>query len=174
MRAAWHLAHRKLDDYFSKYSRHDFTLPQLFACLVIREMLGLSYRKLEQFLRDSSDWIADLGMSRVPDHNTLCRAAHRLLKEGCVKRLLDEQVAWAVDADAGALMQAVGNRQQHVRVASRQPALRTSTIASRSQAQKGRQIQAKTHGSLPSENGDRGGLPQPSGSVDLDGNWNGQ
>jgi hypothetical protein len=81
MHAAWCLAHRLLKPFSNKYSRRDFTLPQLFACLVVRELLGLSYRKLERFLRDSPDWLLDLGMQRVPDHNTLCWAAGRLLKE---------------------------------------------------------------------------------------------
>ena len=98
MHAAWCLAHRLLKPFSNKYSRRDFTLPQLFACLVVRELLGLSYRKLERFLRDSPDWLADLGLQRVPDHNTLCRAAGRLLKEPRVRRLLDEQVKWAADA----------------------------------------------------------------------------
>ena len=98
MRAAWHLAQRKLRPYFSKFSRHDFTVPQLFACLVLRELLGLSYRKVEKLLVDSEDWLAEIGICRAPDHNTLCRAAARLLKSGPVKRLLDEQVGWATNA----------------------------------------------------------------------------
>src|SRR3954462_2538932 len=98
MRAAYVLAQRCLPDYSCKSSRHDFTLPQLFACLVVRELLRLSYRKLEQFLKDSPQWMADLGMSRAPDHNPLCRAAARLLKEGSCRRLLEEQVQWAVEA----------------------------------------------------------------------------
>jgi hypothetical protein len=98
MRMAWCFARRTLDSYSNKYSRHDFTLAQLFACLVIRELLGLSYRKLEAFLRDTPDWMADLGMVRVPDHNTLCRASARLLKEPVVKKLLDEQIALAAHA----------------------------------------------------------------------------
>jgi hypothetical protein len=98
MRAALHLAQQRLPIYFSSFSRHDFTVPQLFACLVLRELLGLSYRRLENFLLDSSDWLAEIGMHRVPDHNTLCRAAARLLKREPVQRLLDEQVCWAADA----------------------------------------------------------------------------
>jgi hypothetical protein len=94
MHAAWCLAHRLLKPFSNKYSRRDFTLPQLFACLVVRELLGLSYRKLERFLRDSPDWLLDLGMQHVPDHNKLCRAAGRLLKEQRVRRLLDEQMKW--------------------------------------------------------------------------------
>jgi hypothetical protein len=65
MVVAWHLAACKLRRHYNKYSRHDFTLPQLFACLVVREVLRLSYRKLEQFLKDSPEWIADLGKLKV-------------------------------------------------------------------------------------------------------------
>ena len=37
MRVAFCLARDVLPKYFSKFSRHDFTLPQLFACLVVKE-----------------------------------------------------------------------------------------------------------------------------------------
>jgi hypothetical protein len=96
MRAAWCLAQNRLRNYSSKFSRQDYTLPQLFACLVLRELLGLSYRRIERFLLDSPDWLADIGMTHAPDHNTLCRAAAGLLKDQTARRLLDEQVNWAV------------------------------------------------------------------------------
>ena len=44
MRAAYELAAEALPDYASKFIRHDFTLPQLFACLVVREHQKKSYR----------------------------------------------------------------------------------------------------------------------------------
>jgi hypothetical protein len=72
MREAHALASRVFDDYSHKFSRHDFTLPQLFACLVVREMMKLSYRKAEALLRDSMAWLADIGMTKAPDHNTRC------------------------------------------------------------------------------------------------------
>jgi hypothetical protein len=72
MRAAWCLAHQQLRPYFNKFSRHDYTVPQLFVCLVLRELLGLGYRRLEKLLLDSGDWLADIGIRRAPDHNTLC------------------------------------------------------------------------------------------------------
>jgi hypothetical protein len=43
MRWAHELGRRTLRPYTSKFSRKDFTLAQLFACLVLREMLGLSF-----------------------------------------------------------------------------------------------------------------------------------
>jgi len=72
-----------------RFSRHDFTLPQLFACLVVREMLGLSYRKTEALLRDSPDWLAEIGLSQPPDHNTLWRALGFLITTHRVERLFD-------------------------------------------------------------------------------------
>lgn len=96
MLAAWHLANRTMRDYSSKFSRHDFTLPQLFACLAVKEHLRKSYRQIEALLNDSPHWCRALGMQRVPDHNTLCRAANRLLQTGRVSRLLDKLVRWAV------------------------------------------------------------------------------
>jgi hypothetical protein len=77
----------------SPFSRLDgFTLPQLFACLVLREMLRLSYRKAEQLLRDATQWLAAIGLPRAPDHNTLWRASGQLLKTHKVNRVLDLQV----------------------------------------------------------------------------------
>ena len=39
MRAAYQLASQSLPDHSSKFSRKDFTLPQLFACLVVKEQM---------------------------------------------------------------------------------------------------------------------------------------
>src|SRR5439155_3145508 len=72
-----------------RFSRHEFTLPQLFACLVVREMMRLSYRKAEALLRDSPQWLADIGMSKPPDHNTLWRAFGVLLQTRRINRMLD-------------------------------------------------------------------------------------
>ena len=80
---------RVWDDYDSRFSRQDFTRPQLFACLALRESLRLSYRKIEAFLIDVPDWLAQIGMSHAPDHNTLWRAFGAMLKKREVKRALD-------------------------------------------------------------------------------------
>ncbi len=56
MAIACELAKRCLPDYSSKFSRKDFTLPQLFACLVVREHQNKSYRGVEALLRDSEHW----------------------------------------------------------------------------------------------------------------------
>ena len=60
MRLACAAAREVLPDHASRFSRHDFTLAQLFACLVLQQVLGLSYRRTEAVLRDT-DWCQRLG-----------------------------------------------------------------------------------------------------------------
>lgn len=49
MRQAHDLARRVWPAaYTCAWNPHDFTLPQLFACLIMREMLNLSYRKADR------------------------------------------------------------------------------------------------------------------------------
>lgn len=95
MLVAWQLGRQALASYTSKFSRKDFTLPQLFACLVVREHQKKSYRGVEALLRDAPDWCRTIGMKRVPDHNTLCRAASFLLRQCNVGRMLDATARWA-------------------------------------------------------------------------------
>lgn len=97
MRTAYHLALQALPEYSGRFSRHDFSLPQLFACLVVREMLGLSYRRAEALLADCPEWLAAVGLTRAPDHNTLCRANALLLKAHRVSRVLNTMAALAAD-----------------------------------------------------------------------------
>jgi len=89
LNAAYRLALRVAPRYAHEFSRHDFTLPQLFACLVLREFYGLSYRRAEKLLGDSPQWLADIGLAAAPDHNTLWRAFGFLLKTRRVNRAID-------------------------------------------------------------------------------------
>ena len=98
MLVAHHLASLALPKYSSRFSRHDFTLPQLFACLAVKEHKKCSYRQAEALLRDAESWCRDINMSRAPDHNTLCRAAAELLRKHHVDQLLDRLVQWAAVA----------------------------------------------------------------------------
>jgi Transposase domain (DUF772) len=82
----------------SKFSRKDFTDPQLFACLVLREHQKKSYRGLVALLEDSPEWCRDIGLKKVPDHNTLCRAFHRLVKPAMIETMLDLSVQAARQA----------------------------------------------------------------------------
>ena len=67
--------------YSSKFSRHDYTQHQLFALLALREFLKTDYRGLEEILRDWAELRDALGLTKVPDHSTLQKAARRLLEK---------------------------------------------------------------------------------------------
>ena len=79
-----------LPAYASRFSRHDFTLPQLFACLVLRQFYNLSYRRTQALLEDCPSWREAIGMTRTPDHNTLCDAFATVTRHGSVQAMLDE------------------------------------------------------------------------------------
>ena len=95
MRAAHQLATQCLPKHSHRFSRQDFTLPQLFACLVVREHQKKSYRGAEALLADCPEWLADIGLCRAPDHNTLWRAFKHLVKPVRVNRMLDLMARWA-------------------------------------------------------------------------------
>jgi hypothetical protein len=89
LNAAYQMALKILPDHSSRFSRHDFTLAQLLACLVLQQFYGLSYRRAENLLLDSPQWLSDIGLAVAPDHNTLWRAMGGIVKSGRVNRLLD-------------------------------------------------------------------------------------
>ena len=95
LNAAYALATACLKERRSKFSRKDFTGSQLFACLVLREHQKESYRGVVALLKDCPHWCSDIGMKKVPDHNTLCRAHRRLVKPGVVEAMLDLSVQTA-------------------------------------------------------------------------------
>jgi hypothetical protein len=67
--------------YSGPHSRHDFTQPQLFALLVLRQRLRTDYRGLVTLLAEWGEVRRGLGLRKVPHYSTLCYAAHRLLVE---------------------------------------------------------------------------------------------
>ena len=92
---AHELGCRCLRKYTSKFSRHDYTLPQLFACLVVREQMRLSYRGAEALLRDGRAWCRAIGIrGKTPDHTTLARTARVIQGPGRVGRMLDRLARW--------------------------------------------------------------------------------
>jgi hypothetical protein len=90
MRAAHLLATQCLPKHSHRFSRHDFTLPQLFACLVVRGHQKKSFRGAQALLIDCPDWLADIGMSRAPGHNTLWRAFKLLARPDRLNSMLDQ------------------------------------------------------------------------------------
>ena len=78
-REALAVGQRALPRYGHPKSRHDFTQPQLFALLTLRQMLRVDYRGLVTLVAEWSELRRALGLRRVPHYSTLCYAAHRLL-----------------------------------------------------------------------------------------------
>ena len=80
-REALVVGQRALPNYSHPRSRHDFTQPQLFALLTLRQMLRLDYRGLVALLTEWAELRRALGLRKVPHYSTLCYAAHRLLAD---------------------------------------------------------------------------------------------
>ncbi len=74
MREAYAQVRLVLPDYASRISRHDYPLAHLYAWLVLRDRMKLSYRDVETLLAEAEGCIR-VSMRRVPDHTTLYRAA---------------------------------------------------------------------------------------------------
>lgn len=95
LKLAHALAEQVLPAYGSRFSRKDFTQAQLFACLVLREHQRKSFRGIEALLADSPQWLADIGLAKPPDHNTLCRAFDRFMSPRLADSMLDLMVRLA-------------------------------------------------------------------------------
>ena len=90
---------RTLPDYASRYSRKDFTLPQLFAILVLRKFFRTDYRGVRALLADWPELCERLGLKKVPHFTTLQKAEHKLLGEDAIRRMLTRTVAQFHDHD---------------------------------------------------------------------------
>ena len=108
LNAAYALATACLKEHASKFSRKDFTGPQLFACLVLREHQKKSYRGVVALLSDCPDWCADIGLKKVPNHNTRCRACKRLVKPRVIEDMLDVSIQTARRLERAAKKKAAG------------------------------------------------------------------
>lgn len=79
-------------DYSHPFSPHQFTQPQLFACLTLKEFEKKDYRGVRQLLLDCSDLRQAIGLASVPHYTTLQKASRRLLRQDRVRVLLDDTV----------------------------------------------------------------------------------
>ncbi len=68
-----------LAPYGSLYSRRDYTQPQLFALLVLRQFLRTDYRGVAALAAEWRELREVLGLAKVPHYSTLAHAAPRLL-----------------------------------------------------------------------------------------------
>jgi len=63
-----------LPQYRTKFSKKDFEWPQLVSCLLVQLYFKLDLRGTEQLLLEFTGVRKALGLTRVPDHTSLCRA----------------------------------------------------------------------------------------------------
>ncbi len=88
MITAFKTARAVLPDYWHKFSPQKFTLPQLFACLILRVVLKTDYRGVAAFLNDCPDLCKTIGLKTVPHFTTLHKASQRLLCKKFANKLL--------------------------------------------------------------------------------------
>jgi hypothetical protein len=81
-----------LRKYWHRFAPKTFTVPQLFACLVLKEFLRLDFRKLSALLEDAPSLAAAIELDKVPHFTTFHKAAQRLLLARRARHLLDETV----------------------------------------------------------------------------------
>src|SRR5260370_26784248 len=77
-RVAMDVATAVLPPYRSRFSKHQFTQPQLLAILCLIRYADWTFREAEVRLREHSELRARLRLLNVPDHTTVYRFLRRL------------------------------------------------------------------------------------------------
>jgi hypothetical protein len=81
-REALAVGRQSLPAYASKYSRRDFTLPQLFALLVLRKFFRTDYRGVVALVGEWAELRRVLALAKVPHPSTLWHVEQKLLEKG--------------------------------------------------------------------------------------------
>jgi hypothetical protein len=77
-REALRVGRSGLPAYSSRYSRQDYTQPQLFALLALKQFLRTDYRGVVTLLAEWTELREAVGLRKVPHYSTLCYAQRRL------------------------------------------------------------------------------------------------
>lgn len=116
-RVAYETGRKVLPRYAHKFSRRDFTCPQLFAILVLRKFFKTDYRGIIQYLCEWEELRRVLDLhDKVPHFTTPQKASAKLLDDALVRKLLtqtldqfyrrfvvdDDDVAWCMRIDLAA------------------------------------------------------------------------
>jgi hypothetical protein len=90
-RTALEVSRAVLPPYRTRFSKHQFTLPQLLAILCLMRYEDWTFREAEVRLSEHREWRQTLGLPSVPDFTTLYRFLQRL---DCANldRAVDEMV----------------------------------------------------------------------------------
>ena len=106
-RVAWQVATAVLPPYRSRFSKHQFSQPQLLAVLCLMRYEDWTFRETEVRLREHSELRWALRLPSVPDHTTLY---------GFLKRLDEQKINQAL-GEAARRLGAGGHRRGRARVA---------------------------------------------------------
>jgi hypothetical protein len=85
---AYVIGRESLPEFSHRFSPKKFTLPQLFACLVLKSFLKVDYRGVVEFLNDCPELRRSIGLENVPHFTTLQKACQRLMRLPALERLL--------------------------------------------------------------------------------------
>ncbi len=88
-RLALKIATAVLPRYRTRFSKHQFTQPQLLAILCLMRYEDWTFREAEVRLNEHGELRRALGLRQVPDHSTMCRFLSRL-PEQAIGRALAE------------------------------------------------------------------------------------
>lgn len=89
-RLAHEVAAEAVPERAHRFAPKRYTQPQLLACLLVKEYLGLDYRTAQEALEISDGLREALGLSTVPDYTTLWRFAHDKATAGILGRAMAE------------------------------------------------------------------------------------
>ena len=81
-RTAVKVASSALSSYSNKFSRRDFTQPQLFAVAVLRQFFKTDYRGIVALLADMPELVVLLKLAKLPHWTTVQKFEQRLQKKG--------------------------------------------------------------------------------------------
>lgn len=90
-RVAMQVATAALPTYRTRFSKHQFTQPQLLAILCLMRYEDWTFREAEVRLREHGELRAALQLSRVPDYTTVYRFLRRL-PDDTIENVLGESV----------------------------------------------------------------------------------
>lgn len=88
-RLALKIATTVLPRYRTRFSKHQFTQPQLLAILCLMRYEDWTFREAEVRLNEHRELRRALGLHQVPDHSTMCRFLLRLPEESIGRALAE-------------------------------------------------------------------------------------
>jgi hypothetical protein len=101
-------AKRLLNDYSSRFSRKDFTQPQLMALAGLRQRYRLRWRELEELVTEMPRLRAVLDLRKIPDFSTIPKFLKRI-PSGLLNKLFKPEKCEVLGIDASGFSSSVAS-----------------------------------------------------------------